>query len=443
MRKRTAALILCLLILAGIGKAAAAGGADDPLLSLSYLYNTYLPKLQALFARETEEGLGGLAEDYRGRLDAIPISEATAWDRAASLTALALEDGGSVRLAPFGKFVLSEGRARLQVAAGEVLDLSEGRVCADGEWLIPAHRYFAAEESEALIRVYSAALGFVDGYYLSEASGSFAAAERFPDIEGHWGRGSILALAEKGLVNGMEEHLFEPDRKVTRAMFVTILGRMCSADPAAAAATDFSDVGPGDWFASYVAWAAGYGIVTGYDDGTFAPNREITREQMALILIRCCDAFGLDLPETEEAVRFTDEASVSPWALDAVLRARRIGLINGRGDGSFDPLGTATRAEMCAVIARLMEKTETAAPDDGPEPPEKDPAEEQTPEEENKDDQAKDEEPPEDETPDDREDEDPDSRTDEDDRDDEDDWGDEDDDWGDEDDDWGDEDDDW
>ena len=218
MRKRTAALILCLLILAGIGTAAAAGGADDPLLSLSYLYNTYLPKLQALFARETEEGLDALAEEYRGRLDAVSLSEESNWDRAASLTALALEDGGSVRLAPFGEFVLSEGRARLQVAAGEVLDLSEGRVCADGEWLIPAHRYFAAEESEALIRVFSAgALGFVDGYYLSEASGSFTAAERFPDIEGHWGRGNILALAEKGLVNGMEEHLFEPDRLIRLA----------------------------------------------------------------------------------------------------------------------------------------------------------------------------------------------------------------------------------
>ena len=77
---------------------------------------------------------------------------------------------------------------------------------------------------------------------------------------------------------------------------------------------------------------------------------------MSLILIRYCDAYGCRLPE-EDVPDFTDEGSISPWALDAVLRSRRCGLINGRDDGSFDPLGTATRAEMCTVMARLLEKT--------------------------------------------------------------------------------------
>ena len=185
-------------------------------------------------------------------------------------------------------------------------------------------------------------------------------AERFTDIDGHWARGRILELAEKGLVNGMEAHRFEPDRKVTRAMFVTIMGRMYGVDDTFPAPEGFTDVKASDWFAPYVGWAAVSGVVNGYDDGTFAPNREITREQMALILIRYCDAVQLSLPETESGSAFLDEGEISAWALEAVLRARSCGLVNGRENGCYDPKGTATRAEMCAVIARLMEKAEAA-----------------------------------------------------------------------------------
>ena len=161
----------------------------------------------------------------------------------------------------------------------------------------------------------------------------------------------------------MDAHHFEPDRKVTRAMFVTILGRLYGLHDDFVAPISFSDVQEADWFAPYVTWAALSGIVTGYDDGTFGPNKEITREQMALILVRYCEAYDCRLEEDVDVPAFTDEESISPWALDAVLRSRRCGLINGREDGSFDPAGTATRAEMCAVMARLMEKTKEAGSD--------------------------------------------------------------------------------
>ena len=359
MGKKLRALCLCLLVLfgLGVGAAAAAGGAEDPLLSVSYLYNTVLPGLRSLFARETAEGLDALAKSYSARLDAVLPPEDSPWDRAEGDEPLSLGDGGSVRLGPFGKFLLTEGAARLHILMGEVIDLTEGRVCADGEELSAAHRYFAAEGSEALIRIYAAeAAGFVDGNYLAQPSGDFDISEKFLDLEGHWGRSQILALAEAGLVNGMDAHHFEPDRKVTRAMFVTILGRMHGVREDFIAPLSFTDVQEGDWFAPYVTWASLSGIVTGYDDGTFAPNKEITREQMALILIRYCEAYDCRLAE-EEAPAFTDEGSISAWALEAVLKSRRCGLINGRDDGSFDPSGTATRAEMCAVMARLMEKT--------------------------------------------------------------------------------------
>ncbi len=361
MRKRLVALCLCLVLALGlgVGAAAAAGGAEDPLLSVSYLYQSVMPRLLELFERETGDGLIALADSYSARLDAIQSPEESIWDRAEGLRPLSLEDGGSVRLGPFGKFLLTEGSARLHITAGEVIDLAEGRVCADGEELIPARRYFAAEASEALIRIYSpTAEGFVEGNYLAELSGDFDITERFPDLEGHWGRSQILALAEAGLVNGMDAHHFEPDRKVTRAMFVTIMGRMYGADASYPAPGSFTDVQASDWFAPYVGWAADCGVVNGYDDGTFAPNLEITREQMALILIRYCSAAHLTLPETVTGAPFLDEGEISSWALEAVLKARSYGLINGRDNGCYDPKGTATRGEMCAVIARLMEKAE-------------------------------------------------------------------------------------
>ena len=361
MRKRLWGLGLGLVILFGIlvGSAAAAGGADDPLVSVSYLYHTLMTRIQDIFEQETGDGLVALAEDYSARLDALHLLENDRWDRADGFIPLSLEDGGSVRMAPFGEFLLTTGVARLHIYTGQVIDLSDGRVCTEGEVLILNHRYFTAEESEALVRIYSSgSVGYVDGGYLAESTGDFDISERFLDLEGHWSRSQVVTLAEAGLVNGMEFHHFEPERKVTRAMFVTVLGRMYGLHEDFVAPNSFTDVKAGDWFAPYVTWASLNGIVNGYDDGTFGPNLEITREQMALILVRYCEAYDYLLPEELKAPSFTDEPLISPWALEAVQKSRRWGLINGRGDDSFDPRGTATRAEMCAVIARLMEKTE-------------------------------------------------------------------------------------
>ncbi len=360
MGKRWLVLLLSLLCLAGIVSVMAAEGTEDPLLSVSYLYNTYLPKLQELFSGESETRFRALSEDYGQRLDRLDLSEGSPWSRAAGYTAMEMEDGGSLRLAPFGRFLFTEGSAMLHIPAGEVLDLSEGRPCTEGEMLLPGHRYFAVEESEAVIRAYAPSAGFADGNYVLEPSGSFSASEQFLDVAGHWGREKILIMAEAGLVNGMEAHRFEPNRKVTRAMFVTVLGRYSGITDGSAAEASFPDVREGDWFAPYVGWGAGIGLVQGYDDGSFGPNLEITREQMALILVRYCRAMSLVLPE-QEGKPFLDEEQISFWASDSVHQARRWGLVNGREDGSFDPKGTATRAEMCTIICNLMDRSGAAA----------------------------------------------------------------------------------
>ena len=360
MRARWAILLCSLFLLLGLLTVTLAAGAEDPLLSVSYLYNTYLPKLQALFSTESASVFQALSEDYSERLEHLDQQGESPWSHAPFSTVLELKDGGSLHLAPFGRFLFSEGTAKLHVFAGEILDLSDGRVCEEGEMLLPGHRYFAAEESEALIRAYAPSAGFTEGSYLFQADGVFLTSEQFLDIGSHWGRDKILTLTEAGLVNGMEVHRFEPDRKVTRAMFVTVLGRYCGIPADPPTESSFPDVGETEWFASYVSWGSFNGLLQGFDDGTFGPNLEITREQMALILVRYCRSFDLTLPEAAEVIPFTDEERISLWALDAVRQARRWGLVNGREDGRFDPQGTATRAEMCTIICNLMERSAEA-----------------------------------------------------------------------------------
>lgn len=370
MNRKRWGVLLCILILLGFGTAVfAAGGGEDPLLSVSYLYDTFLPKLRTLFSGEAASAFQGLSEEYGRRLDALENSEDSPWSHASGYRALEMQDGGSVSLASFSRFLMSEGSAMLHVLEGEVLDLTDGRVCREGEMLQAGHRYFAAEESELLIRSYATGtVGFADGDYILRASGSFSPGELFLDISTHWGRDRILTMVETGLVNGMEPHRFEPDRRVTRSMFVTILGRYCGASAETAFEDLFPDVGETDWFAPYVVWAAGEGLVQGYDDGTFGPGLEITREQMALLLVRFCEARLPGLPEIAEDRPFTDEEEISSWASAGVHQARRWGLVSGRDDGSFDPKGTATRAEMCAIICNLMDRTaaEASAPAESP-----------------------------------------------------------------------------
>ena len=358
--KRFAALLLCVMLLAGAFTVLAApGGADDPLISLSYLYDTFVPYFRQLFSRESEQALGAVEERLDGRLDQIVFPSARDWDYAPGFTALQMGDGGSVTLDEFGCFLLLEGTVKLKLTSGEVIDISTGEVCADGQLLQTRHRYFAAEESEAVLTVYSQyAEGLVDGYYRHSLSGTIPVRERFLDVdESHWAAEYIWKLAEAGVVNGVETHTFAPSATVTRGTFVTILGRLSGVYPEEWGEQVFPDVNPEDWYGPYVCWAAEGGIVNGYDDGSFRPNAPINREQMALMMQRYASYLNVELETVNtEGEAYRDLDKVSDWALEAVLRARDTGLMTGREGNLFEPAGTANRAEICTVAWRFAEK---------------------------------------------------------------------------------------
>ena len=348
-----AVMVVCCvcIILAG-----AAGTSSDPLISVSYLYRKLTPQLQETVGGNLKKGLSETEEKLKSRLDALWFPGSIQGEFASQFISLDLYDGDVIELKSFASFVLLRGEAKLMLLEGEILDLSTGGSCSDGSFLSMHHRYIAAENTSARIRVYgSSPAGLVDGEYRVDHDSLIPTEERYMDVEDDfWAAPYTWRLSELGIVNGVEEHRFAPREIVTRGSFVTILGRMHGVDSGSFAETPFTDVSAEDWYGPYVAWAAEYGVTLGFDDGSFHPGDNINREQMAVMLFRYMNAAGIRL-NTENHDSFKDEETISDWALEAVNNLRDMGLMNGRGDNCFEPKGTATRAEICAVVYRLME----------------------------------------------------------------------------------------
>ena len=191
-------------------------------------------------------------------------------------------------------------------------------------------------------------------------TGSTPTVGGFTDVSGHWAEADIRYVTEKGLFNGMSATTFEPYSNMTRAMFVTVLSRLGDkVDQKWNIPCDnpmkFDDVPDGMWYSDAVAWAGGTGVVNGMGENMFAPNAEVTREQMAVMIVNFAALAGTELPKTKDAADVTDEAAINGWAKDAVHAAQQAGIINGRDSGAFDPQATATRAEVAAILHRFAE----------------------------------------------------------------------------------------
>ena len=176
----------------------------------------------------------------------------------------------------------------------------------------------------------------------------------FTDVpESRWSYPYIRQLYDAGVVSGTSATTFEPTAVVTRAQFVTMLAGLQGADVSAYTSGRFTDVPANAWYAPYVNWAADNGVVYGVSDTEFAPDDEITRQDMAVMLCRYAEQFGIQLGTGTPAVTFTDEADIAGYALPAVQALQRAGVISGMPDGSFRPRDTATREQACVVLCLL------------------------------------------------------------------------------------------
>ena len=181
-------------------------------------------------------------------------------------------------------------------------------------------------------------------------------ANPFTDVsEKDWFYGDVMFVYENGLMLGTSKTLFSPHGTATRGMMATILWRMESS-PALKGKNSFTDVEAGKWYADAITWAAENGIFAGYGKDKFGPDDPITREQLAAIFYRYADYKGYDLTVKGNLDTFKDADKVTDYAKMAMQWAVSSGLVKGKSGNLLDSQGTATRAEIAAMLHRLIEE---------------------------------------------------------------------------------------
>ena len=176
----------------------------------------------------------------------------------------------------------------------------------------------------------------------------------FDVSEDDWFYSDVAYTVENDLMSGITSVSFEPETPTTRAMIVAVLHRLEGSPNTGVC--DFDDVAADAWYAQAVAWAAENNIVSGYGDGLFGPEDLITREQLASILYRYAAYKGLNIDAQADLSVYTDAASISDWAVNAVRWANAEGLLTGVTDTALAPGSTASRAHTSAILARFCQQ---------------------------------------------------------------------------------------
>ena len=180
----------------------------------------------------------------------------------------------------------------------------------------------------------------------------------FTDIsEKDWFYGDVMFVYENGLMLGTSKTLFSPHGTAMRGMMATILWRM-EGSPVPKGKNSFTDVEAGKWYADAITWTTENGIFAGYGKDKFGPDDPITREQLAAIFYRYADYKGYDLTVKGDLDKFKDADKITDYAKTAMQWAVGSGLVKGKSGNLLDPQGTATRAEIAAMLHRFIEKYE-------------------------------------------------------------------------------------
>ncbi|WP_442602376.1 S-layer homology domain-containing protein [Paenibacillus sp. KN14-4R] len=176
----------------------------------------------------------------------------------------------------------------------------------------------------------------------------------FSDITGHWAEDKIKQAVQQGIVKGYADGSFQPDGIVTRQDFAVML--MNALKPKGLGAQlNFADAqNIGEWAKKAVAQSVEAGIVTGYSDGNFLPNKEISRMELAVMIAR---AYGIHVDNSSVVpTNFADDDDIESWARGAVAAIQQAAIIKGRDGNKFEPSGTTTRAEAITIIMNLMQQ---------------------------------------------------------------------------------------
>lgn len=185
-----------------------------------------------------------------------------------------------------------------------------------------------------------------------------AMAANFTDVPGNiWYRSYVYDLVGKGIMQGKGDGRFDPDGKLSRAEMVAIMARSALTEAELRQYEfqgDFKDVTVKHWAYRYINWAAEAGVVNGCGDGTFQPNRPVSRQDMAVMLVNFSRATGRQITPTRPPVNFTDGGSIAKYAAASVSACQQAGVITGSDSGAFMPKDTASRAQAATMYSRFL-----------------------------------------------------------------------------------------
>lgn len=175
-------------------------------------------------------------------------------------------------------------------------------------------------------------------------------------LKGAWYYDYVSYVLSKGIMKGTSDTTFDPNSPVTRGQFVTILGRWAGIKDSTASSptvTKFKDVKSDKYYAAHVAWAVDKGITLGTSAATFAPEDNISRQDMATLIARCAAVMSIDLPAGDGQL-FADDREIRSYAKEAVYSMKAAGILEGKGDNKFAPQANATRAESAKIFQMLQ-----------------------------------------------------------------------------------------
>ena len=173
------------------------------------------------------------------------------------------------------------------------------------------------------------------------------------DISNHWAASAIKMAVEAGFVQGYGDNTFLPDKAVNRVEFITMLARALELPTTGSNSNSFKDADKiPAWAQSFVAQAVQSGIISGYEDGTFGPQKELNRAEMVAMIVR---ASGIAV-DPNAKLSFADTNNIPAWAIPYIAAAVDAGLVSGIGQNKFAPLNAASRAEAVTLIIGLLNK---------------------------------------------------------------------------------------
>lgn len=224
---------------------------------------------------------------------------------------------------------------------------------AGGDWIYPQYplinNFISTDKAPAKKETKKVAPGAKYGLEIAEPYLN----PKFTDVPAEL-KSAVEYLATRGIMVGTSEDKFSPKSSITRAMVVATLYRISQNKNFTKVEKAFTDVKSSDWFYEAVLWAKENGIVAGYEEGDFRPNKNVSRQEFAVIIMKFLKDHGINMPMVEE-FKYSDEKEIPEWSKEAVELMKKIGLIGGKDDENYKPYGEYSRGELAETLYKLIQ----------------------------------------------------------------------------------------